>query len=95
MYRKDDIMSELKVDIDGINNKVIPPLSKAITKLESAADSLKYISYSPDYYKFNNRSRVQNILPQNIRSIKWNVTGVKSWLEDTSNRFKQERSVAV
>lgn len=56
-------MSELKVDIDGINNKVIPPLSKAITKLESAADSLKYISYSPDYYKFNNRSRVQNILP--------------------------------
>lgn len=82
-------MSELKVDIDGINNKVIPPLSKAITKLESAADSLKYISYSPDYYKFNNRSRVQNILPQNIRSIKWNVTGVKSWLEDTSNRFKQ------
>lgn len=82
-------MSELKVDIDGINNKVIPPLNKAITKLESAADSLKYISYSPDYYKFNNRSRVQNILPQNIRSIKWNVTGVKSWLEDTSNRFKQ------
>ena len=28
-------MSELKVDIDGINNKVIPPLSKAITKYEN------------------------------------------------------------
>lgn len=82
-------MSELKVDIDGINNKVIPPLSKAITKLESAADSLKYISYSPDYYKFNNRSRVQNILPQNIRSIKVNVNDVKKWLADTSSRFKQ------
>lgn len=82
-------MSELKVDIDGINNKVIPPLNKAITKLESAADSLKYISYSPDYYKFNNRSRVQNILPQNIRSIKVNVNDVKKWLADTSSRFKQ------
>lgn len=63
-------MSELKVDIDGINNKVIPPLSKAITKLESAADSLKYISYSPDYYKFNNRSRVQNILSSKYKKYK-------------------------
>lgn len=82
-------MSELKVDIDGINNKVIPPLNKAITKLESAADSLKYISYSPDYYKFDNRSRVQNILSQNIRNIKVNVNDVKKWLADTSSRFKQ------
>lgn len=82
-------MSELKVDIDGINNKVIPPLNKAITKLESAADSLKYISYSPDYYKFDNRSRVQNILPQDIRNIKANVNDVKKWLADTSSRFKQ------
>ena len=26
-------MSELKVDIDGINNKVIPPLSKSNNKI--------------------------------------------------------------
>ena len=59
-------MSELKVDIDGINKKVIPPLKKAITELELAANRLNEISYSPEEYKFDKRNRVQNVLPQNI-----------------------------
>lgn len=82
-------MAELKIDIDGINNKVIPPLNKAKTELESAANSLSAISYSPDYYKFTNRSRVQSVLPQNIRNIKTDVNNINKWLSDISTRFKE------
>ncbi|MGN1297887.1 MAG: hypothetical protein ACI4VH_05670 [Clostridia bacterium] len=81
-------MAELKIDIDGINNKVIPLLNKAKTELESAASSLSAISYSPDYYKFTNRSRVQSVLPQNIRNIKTNVNNINKWLGEIENRFK-------
>lgn len=82
-------MSELKIDIDGIDNELIPLLDKAITNLELAADSLNYISYTIDYYEFTNRSRVQNTLPQNIRNTEDDVAEVKTWLEEISNRFKQ------
>ena len=82
-------MSELKVDIDGINKKVIPPLKKAITELELAANRLNEISYSPEEYKFDKRNRVQNVLPQNIRKIKNNISSVKKWLENTSDKFNQ------
>lgn len=82
-------MAELKIDIDGINNKVIPPLNKAKTELESAASSLSAISYSPDYYKFTNRSRVQSVLPQNIRNIKTDVNNINKWLSDISTKFKE------
>lgn len=82
-------MAELKIDIDGINNKVIPPLNKAKAELESAANSLSAISYSPDYYKFTNRSRVQSVLPQNIRNIKTDVNNINKWLSDISSRFQE------
>lgn len=82
-------MSELKIDIDGINNKVRPPLDKAKKELESAATSLSYISYSPDYYQFTNRSRVQSVLPQNIRNIKTEVKNINKWLSDISTKFKE------
>lgn len=82
-------MAELKIDIDWINNKVIPPLNKAKTELESAASSLSAISYSPDYYKFTNRSRVQSVLPQNIRNIKTDVNNINKWLSDISTKFKE------
>lgn len=82
-------MSELKIDIDGIDNELIPLLDKAITNLELAADSLNYISYTIDNYEFTNRSRVQNTLPQNIRNTEDDVAEVKTWLEEISNRFKQ------
>lgn len=82
-------MAELKIDIDGINNKVIPLLNKAKTELESAASSLSAISYSPDYYKFTNRSRVQSVLPQNIRNIKTDVNNINKWLSDISTKFKE------
>lgn len=82
-------MSELKIDIDGIDNELIPLLDKAITNLELAADSLNYISYTIDNYEFTNRSRVQNTLPQNIRNTEDDVAAVKTWLEEISNRFKQ------
>lgn len=81
-------MSGLKVDINSINNNVIPTLNKSITKLENAAETLRSVSYV-EYYTFDSRSKVQNALPRDIRSIKWNISGVKKWLEDASDRFKQ------
>ncbi len=81
-------MAELKIDINGIKNKVIPPLNNAKTKLEEAANSLSAISYSPDYYKFKNRSRVQSVLPQNIRNIKKDVNKIGNWLGDIETKFK-------
>lgn len=81
-------MAELKIDTDRINDKVIPQLNKAKTELESAANSLSNISYSPDYYKFTNRSRVQSVLPQNIRNIKADVNNISTWLKDVTTKFQ-------
>lgn len=81
-------MAELKIDIDGINNKVIPKLNKAIEELETAGNDLFAINYSPVYYEFPNRARVQSVLPQNIINIKTDVNNIKNWLSDISIKFK-------
>lgn len=82
-------MSNLSIDINGINNNVIPKINNAIKKMESAVENLEEISYSPEWFTFTNRNRVQRVIPSEIKRIKNSLIGVRGWLEDAEERFKQ------
>ena len=82
-------MAELKIDIDAINKKVIPPINKANTELQTAIDDLYSIGLSPEYYKFYSRERIQSILPRNIDNIKSDVNNISGWIGGIATRFEE------
>ena len=75
----------MKIDLDEINNNVVPRLNNSVNYLEEAINSIAGCSI-PEYFEYE---EYMQKLPNNIRNIKNEVNVVKSWAENVANKFQR------
>lgn len=74
----------MKIDINGINNKVKPQLNNSNKYLSKAADIISSLNVPKDfsYYK-----QLKN-MSQDITDIDKNVKNINKWVSDVANKFQ-------
>ena len=78
-------MGTLKFDVNGINNKVKPPLTHSMKYLESSKEIISSISIPSDFAYY---SMLKN-LPNSMSNVKQKVNKIYKWSNDVAIRFQR------